>query len=180
MSSKCDGVKVAFGHFVRVWPLVGLVIVMTACLPVTVTKSELAPTERPTVIIQNTGTRRGIVLETRMPLIKVSEQHETVSSDAVATLPPEIVRSFDPEQCSDYCWHNIMLGQSEVEAIAAIRNDPATNANYFVGFDDVVDIERLANNRVSVDWGISGIPYQRFRSYGLRWPKLSRQLLEQR
>lgn len=89
------------------------------------------------------------------------EPNPTVTPSPLATFPQELATSFDREQCPDYCWHGIMLGQTQEEALAAIRSDPWTDTTFkFQPNDEYIRIQEL-EDRTGISWQVKNLPHLR-------------------
>lgn len=154
-----------FGRQWKVWLIVLLALITSSCLPTTETNANRPATPKTTIPDSQPG-NEGVVTREPKTVVSTSTPVETATPEIVAVLHPDVVRSFDREQCPDYCWHNIMLGQSEAEVLEAIRSDPTTNTASVYPTGDFVHIEQFEDARTGIDWDILGIPNQRYRRYG--------------
>lgn len=152
-------------QYANILLLILSIALLVACLPSVMSDetTQIEVTNPATIALEDEGK---IASETREPSIEINLDSATVTPHITATLPPEVARSFDREQCPDYCWHNIMLGQNESEVLDAIRNDPATDTTFDFQDGDFVQIEQFENARVGIDWEILSIPYHRMRTHG--------------
>jgi hypothetical protein len=75
-----------------------------------------------------------------------------IGAEPSLSFPTELERALDREACPDYCWHGVMLGQTEEEAIAAIRADPDTRKDIDFGGGDYIRIERFQDGAANVMW----------------------------
>lgn len=72
--------------------------------------------------------------------------------------PSELRDAFDIEKCPSYCWHGIILGQSEEEAIAFLREDPLTDKT-ILPWGDYLGIQHYENIYGDISWNML-LPYE--------------------
>lgn len=79
------------------------------------------------------------------------------------TLPEDLKPTFDRELCADYCWHGVMLGQSEVEVLNTLRNDPYVDKITVFDHGDFLHIERTISDNwdTSIAWHLTAISQDR-------------------
>lgn len=71
--------------------------------------------------------------------------------------PPELADAFNREECADYCWRGIILGQPEEEAINLIRSDSLTDKT-IQPWGDYMGIQH-ENGYSSISWNML-LPYE--------------------
>jgi hypothetical protein len=124
--------------------LLAAVCLLVSCVPASQSEVVASPTP-------NTGqTALGtpISVGTRLPATR---------APILDTLPDDLVRSFNREQCPDWCWHDVMLGQTEAEALDALRLDASVDRSIDFLDGDYLRIESFENGFASIDWFILGL-----------------------
>lgn len=89
------------------------------------------------------------------------ERQPIFTPEPTPTLTPlnELEVSLDRELCLDYCWHGIMIGQTQDEAIQAIQQDPWTDKSWRpkLRTDDYIAISRSSYG-TQILWIIDNLP----------------------
>lgn len=75
-----------------------------------------------------------------------------VQQDKLIGFSPELEMSFNREMCPVACWYGLMLGQTEAEALNAIRMNPHTQGDMDIQEGDFIRIERFEDNLTVITW----------------------------
>lgn len=75
-----------------------------------------------------------------------------VQQEEFVGFSPELEMSFNREICPVACWYGVMLGQTEAEAINAIRMNPHTQGDVDLQDGDSIRIERFEDNTTIITW----------------------------
>ncbi|MDA0245567.1 MAG: hypothetical protein OT477_19310 [Chloroflexi bacterium] len=143
--------------FWLLWPLI------VACQRAILPASPLAPTD----IVVTTATPT-LPAEELVTTLVVPPQHNDgnptplppLTITPLAYLPEDIQPAFDRSLCDDYCWHGIVLGDSEADVLEKLRNDPAIDTAIDFQEDDFLYIQRsLEDGSVAIaDWYMKDMP----------------------
>lgn len=140
-----------------------LLVLTTACNQSMRTVSSNTQEDLEIIVTSVDSTPNMIIAETNQSPTSIIEESPLTTPVIIYTLPDDLMRSFDRNKCRDYCWHNIMLGQTETEVIDAIRSDPTTNTTIAFSDSDYIRRQQFEDGRVGIDWLIKDIPDDRQR-----------------